>query len=44
MSKKLKPETKEIISKRIGIPYEQLNQMEDEEIEAYIERKTRTKV
>ena len=35
MSFKLSSKTKEIISKRIGIPYEKLIQMDDEEIEAY---------
>lgn len=40
MSFKLSNETKEILSKRIGIPYEKLITMDDEEIEAYIEQKT----
>ena len=44
MSFKLSSKTKEIISKRIGIPYEKLIQMEDEEIEAYIEQKTGKKI
>ena len=32
------------LSKRIGIPYEKLIQMEDEEIDAYIEQKTGKKI
>ncbi len=40
MSYKLSNKTKEIISNRIGISYEKLIQMEDEEIDAYIEKKT----
>lgn len=44
MSYKLSSKTKEILSKRIGIPYEKLIQMEDEEIEAYIEQKTGKKI
>ena len=44
MSFKLSSKTKEIISKRIGIPYEKLIQMEDEEIEVYIEQKTGKKI
>ena len=44
MGFKLSSKTKEIISKRIGIPYEKLIQMEDEEIEAYIEQKTGKKI
>lgn len=44
MSYKLSNKTKEIISKRIGIPYEELIQMEDEEIDAYIEKKTGKKI
>ena len=44
MSFKLSNETKEILSKRIGIPYEQLIRMDDEEIEAYIEQKTGKKI
>ena len=39
-SYKLSNKTKEIISNRIGISYEKLIQMEDEEIDAYIEKKT----
>lgn len=44
MSYKLSNKTKEIISNRIGIPYEKLIQMEDEEIDAYIEKKTGKKI
>ena len=44
MSFKLSSKTKEILSKRIGIPYEKLIQMDDEEIEAYIEQKTGKKI
>ena len=41
---KLSSKTKEMLSKRIGIPYEKLIQMEDEEIEAYIEQKIGKKI
>ena len=44
MGFKLSSKTKEILSKRIGIPYEKLIQMDDEEIEAYIEQKTGKKI
>ncbi len=44
MSYELSNKTKEIVSKRIGIPYEKLIQMEDEEIDAYIEKKTGKKI
>lgn len=44
MSFKLSNKTKEILSNIIGIPYEELMQMEDEEIEAYIEQKTGKKI
>ena len=44
MSYQLSNKTKEILSKRIGIPYERLIQMDDEEIEAYIEKKTGKKI
>lgn len=44
MSYRLSNKTKEIISNRIGIPYEKLIQMEDEEIDAYIEKKTGKKI
>ena len=41
---KLLNKIKEILSERIGIPYEKLIQMEDEEIDAYIEQKTGKKI
>ena len=44
MSYQLSNKTKELLSKRIGIPYEKLIQMEDEEIDAYIEQKTGKKI
>ena len=44
MSYELSNETKAILSKRIGIPYDQLIQMDDEKIEAIIERKTGKKI
>lgn len=44
MSYELSNKTKELLSKRIGIPYEKLIQMDDEEIEAYIEQKTGKKI
>lgn len=44
MSYELSNKTKKILSKRIGIPYEKLIQMEDEEIDAYIEKKTGKKI
>lgn len=44
MSYQLSDKTKELLSKRIGIPYEKLIQMEDEEIDAYIEQKTGKKI
>ncbi len=44
MSYKLTSKTKETLSKIIGIPYEKLIQMEDEEIEAFIEQKTGRKI
>ena len=44
MGFKLSSKTKEILSKKIGIPYEKLIQMDDEEIEAYIEQKTGKKI
>ena len=40
MSYQLKDETKKLISKRIGLSYENLKNMSDEEIDAYIEKKT----
>lgn len=36
--------TKELLAKKIGIPYEKLMQMKDEEIEEYIEKKTGKKI
>ena len=39
MSYQLKDETKKLISKRIGLSYEELKNMSDEEIDAYIEKK-----
>ena len=44
MSFQLSSKTKELLSKRIGIPYEKLKQMKDEEIEVYIEQKTGKKI
>lgn len=44
MSYQLSNKTKEVLSKSIGIPYERLIQMDDEEIEAYIEKKTGKKI
>ena len=44
MSFQLSDKTKELLSKRIGISYERLKQMKDEEIEAYIEQKTGKKI
>lgn len=44
MSYELSNKTKELLSKRIGIPYEKLVQMEDEEIDAFIEQKTGKKI
>ncbi len=44
MSFQLSNKTKELISKRIGIPYEKLKEMHDEEIEVYIEQKTGKKI
>lgn len=44
MSYQLSDKTKELLSKRIGIPYKKLIQMEDEEIDAYIEQKTGKKI
>ena len=44
MSYELSNKTKELLSKRIGIPYEKLIQMDDEEIDAYIEQKTGKKI
>ena len=44
MSYELSNETKAMLSKRIGIPYDQLIQMDDEKIEAIIEQKTGKKI
>ena len=44
MSFELSSKTKKILSERIGIPYEKLIQMDDEEIEAFIEQKTGKKI
>lgn len=44
MSYQLSNKTKELLSQRIGIPYDKLIQMDDEEIEAYIEQKTGKKI
>lgn len=44
MSYQLKDETKKLISKRIGLSYEELKNMSDEEIDAYIEKKTGKKM
>ncbi len=44
MSYQLKDETKKLISKRIGLSYEELKNMGDEEIDAYIEKKTGKKM
>ena len=41
---KLSDETKKHLSETIGIPYEQLIQMDDEEITAYIEQKNGKKL
>ena len=40
----LSNKTKELLSKRIGIPYEKLIKMDDEEIDRYIEQKTGKKI
>ncbi len=44
MSFQLSNKTKEQLSRIIGIPYEKLIQMDDEEIDAYIEQKTGKKI
>ena len=44
MSFELSSKTKKMLSERIGIPYEKLIQMDDEEIEAFIEQKTGKKI
>ena len=38
MSFELSSKTKKLLSKRIGISYDKLVQMDDEEIEAFIEK------
>ena len=44
MSFKLSNNTKKRLSEIIGIPYEKLIQMDDEEIERFIEQKTGKKI
>lgn len=44
MSFELSETTKQIISRKVGIPYEQLLEMDDEEIEAHIEKKIGRKI
>lgn len=44
MSKYLSEETKKSLSRRIGIPYDTLIQMDDEAIERFIEEKTGKKI
>ena len=44
MSYELSSKTKKMLSERIGIPYEKLLQMNDEEIDAFIEQKTGKKI
>lgn len=44
MSFELSSKTKKILSERIGIPYEKLIQMDDEEIKTFIEQKTGKKI
>lgn len=44
MSYELSNRTKKFLSKRLEIPYEELMQMQDEEIEAFIEQKTGKKI
>ena len=44
MSFELSNETKKILSESIGIPYEKLIQMDDEEINAFIEQKIGKKI
>jgi hypothetical protein len=41
---KLSNKTKKLLSESIGIPYEKLRQMDDDEIDAYIEQKTGKKI
>lgn len=44
MSFELSSKTKKRLSEKIGIPYEKLIQMSDEEIKAFIEQKTGKKI
>ena len=44
MSFELSEKTKKIISRKVGIPYEQLLEMDDEKIEKYIEQKAGKKI
>ena len=44
MSYELSSKTKKMLSERIGIPYEKLLQMNDEEIDDFIEQKTGKKI
>lgn len=44
MSYRLSEKTKQLLSNIIGIPYERLLEMDNEEIEAYIEQKTGKKI
>lgn len=44
MSYQLKEKTKQMLSERIGISYEKLLEMTDEEIDTYIEQKTGKKI
>lgn len=44
MSYQLKEKTKQMLSERMGIPYEKLVEMTDEEIDSYIEQKTGKKI
>ena len=44
MSYDLSSKTKELLSKRLEIPYKELIKMQDEEIEALIEKKTGKKI
>ena len=44
MSFESSSKTKKILSERIGIPYDKLIQMNDEEIEAFLEKKIGKKI
>ena len=44
MSFELSSKTKKMLSEVIGIPYEELKKMDDEEIDAYIEKKIGKKI